>query len=61
MEKKEYLVQLGFEHPNTGHWQAAGTKVMMAEAVATQLLLSGYLVIQTTAAAAVPAKAAKGK
>jgi len=30
MEKKEYLVQLGFEHPNSGH----------------QLLLSGYLVIK---------------
>jgi len=55
MEKKEYLVQLGFEHPNTGHWQAAGTTVEMTEAEATQLLLSGYLIVKPTA------KAAKGK
>lgn len=54
MEKKEYLVQLGFEHPNTGHWQAAGTIVEMSEGEATQLVLSGYLVAN-------PAKTVKGK
>lgn len=55
MEKTEYLVQLGFEHPNTGHWQAAGSTVAMTEGEATQLLLSGYLVIKSAA------KAVKGK
>lgn len=58
MEKKAYLVQLGFEHPNTGHWQAAGTTVEMTEGEATQLLLSGYLIVKPAAAAA---KAVKGK
>jgi len=58
MEKKPYLVQLGFEHPNTGHWQAAGTTVEMTEGEATQLLLSGYLIVKPAAAAA---KAVKGK
>lgn len=55
MEKTEYMVQLGFEHPNTGHWQAAGSTVEMAEGEATQLLLSGYLIVKPAA------KASKGK
>ncbi|EKS7764783.1 hypothetical protein [Edwardsiella ictaluri] len=44
MEKKAYLVLLGFEHPNSGHWQKAGTVVEMSESEATQLVLSGYLI-----------------
>ncbi|MGL4602245.1 MAG: hypothetical protein ACRCVE_12405 [Plesiomonas sp.] len=59
MEKNEYLVQLGFEHPNTGHWQAAGTTIEMTESEATQLLLSGYLIEKPAAAA--KAKAVKEK
>lgn len=55
MGKTEYLVQLGFEHPNSGHWQAAGATVEMTEAEATQLLLSGYLIVKPTS------KAIKGK
>lgn len=46
METKAYLVQLGFEHAKTGHWLAAGTEVEMADAEATQLLLSGYLIVK---------------
>lgn len=55
MEKTEYLVQLGFEHPNSGHWQVEGSTVEMTESEATQLLLSGYLVIKPVV------KATKGK
>lgn len=55
MEKIEYLVQLGFEHANTGHWQEAGTTVEMTESEATQLLLSGYLIVKPAA------KSSKGK
>ncbi|MGL4776356.1 MAG: hypothetical protein ACRCWT_08070 [Aeromonas veronii] len=55
MEKIEYLVQLGFEHPNTGHWLAAGSTVEMTEGEATQLLLSGYLIVKPAA------KTSKGK
>lgn len=49
MEKIEYLVQLGFEHPNSGQWQAAGSIVDMTEGEATQLLLSGYLIVKPAA------------
>lgn len=55
MGKKEFLVQLGFEHPNTGHWLAAGSTVEMTEGEATQLLLSGYLIVKPAA------KTSKGK
>ncbi|ALN97538.1 hypothetical protein [Aeromonas sp. ARM81] len=55
MEKIDYLVQLGFEHPNTSHWLAAGSTVEMTEGEATQLLLSGYLIVKPAA------KTSKGK
>ena len=55
MDKKNYLVELGFEHPNTGHWLAAGSTVEMTEGEATQLLLSGYLIVKPSA------KTSKGK
>lgn len=55
MEKNAYLVQLGFEHAKTGHWLEAGTTVEMTEGEATQLLLSGYLIVKPAA------KASKGK
>ncbi|EKS7793771.1 hypothetical protein JGK43_002092 [Edwardsiella piscicida] len=49
MEKKAYLVLLGFDHPNSGHWQEAGTIIEMSESEATQLVLSGYLIAKPVA------------
>lgn len=43
MERKTYTVQLGIEHPRTGHWLDAGADLELADAEATMLLASGHV------------------
>ncbi|KFC09026.1 hypothetical protein GTGU_01218 [Trabulsiella guamensis ATCC 49490] len=54
MDRKKYIVTIGVEHPGTGHWLDAGTRIELTERQAKILLLNGHIKpadAETTAAA----------